>query len=403
MDAAVIRRSRKLNIDIKKAVKEHLPELIELRREFHRMPETGYEEFKTSKRIQEYFTDLGLEFEIITTTGIAAVLNKDADGPMYMFRADIDALDVEEETGVEYASQHPGKMHACGHDAHMATLLIAAKILTKHADQIKGKILFLFQPNEEGAGALNMINTGLFDRYPVEACSAMHVWPYLKTGQFGITEGAVMAGMDHFRITVNGVGGHTGNPHLAADPILTAATIVQALQAVQTREIDLQKPTVLMIGKIESGSAANIIPESAEMLGTVRYLYRMTDEENVKGRMERIVEQVAKAYGMTAGIEWEEGHPAVYNDGEMVKIARAAAMETTDGAAEIVELRSTAGEDFSEFADRVPGVFCHVGTGNEEKETTYSLHHSKFNIDEDALQTMVEMHVRIAMNWFDQR
>ncbi len=389
-------------MDIKKSILENAEELIELRREFHMIPETGYEEYQTSSKIKAYLENLGMETEVITKTGVVALLNKESDGPMFMIRSDIDALDVKEQNDLPFKSKHEGKMHACGHDAHMATLLIAAKILSAHASEIHGKVLFVFQPNEEGAGALNMINEGLLEKYPAQACAAIHVWPYLKTGQFGITEGAVMAGMDHFHIEVRGIGGHTGNPHLAKDPIICATNIIQSLQSIQTREIDIQKPTVIMVGKMESGTAANIIPEKVDLYGTARYLYRMTDNEDLKVRMERYVNGICTAYGMSGHIDWEEGSPAVFNDSKLVEIAKAAAIATAGNSEDISEIRSTAGEDFSEFCERIPGVFCHIGVGNEEKDTCYSLHHPKFNIDEDALKLMVEMHVRIATEWIER-
>lgn len=380
---------------------EHEQELIKLRRMFHQIPETGYEEVKTSAKIIEFLSRLGLETKVITKTGVVATINEESTGPMILIRSDIDALDIVEETGLSYTSTHKGKMHACGHDGHMACMLMVAKYLTEHKNELAGKVLMVFQPNEERAGALNMINEGLLTDYPVKACLGMHVWPELATGKFGICEGAVMAGCNHFHIHIQGVGGHTGNPHKAVDPILCAAAIIQGVQAIQTREIDAQKPTVIVFGKMESGSLSNIIPDYAELYGTVRYLYHMTEEENVKGRMERIVQGIAQAYRTKAEVIWEEHDLCVYNDGDMVQIAKNALSKLKGSDESAVISRSTASEDFSEFSSRVPGVFIHLGVGNPQKNTCYPLHSPHFNIDEDALKDGAALIVQTALDWME--
>lgn len=378
---------------------EHEEELISLRRFFHRIPETGYEEIRTSQKITEFLQDLGLKPRIVTKTGVVALINEDSPGPLILIRSDIDALDVSEETNLPFASQHPGKMHACGHDGHMACMLMAAKYLNAHRSELPGKVLMLFQPNEERAGALNMIKEGVLRDYPVQACVGMHVWPEIETGKFGITEGVVMAGCSHFHIQIEGIGGHTGNPHKAVDPVLCAAAIIQGVQAIQTREMDPQKPTIIMFGKMESGSLANVIPDSADLYGTVRYLYEMTEEENIKGRMENFVEHICGAYHTKGEVIWEENDPCVCNDKKMTELAKKAAEKIMGNSDCVVESRSTVSEDFSEFASRVPGVFCHVGVGNPEKGTSYPLHSPKFNMDEEALKYGAALMVQIAIDW----
>lgn len=381
---------------------EHEHELVELRRMFHQIPETGYEEVKTSKKIVAFLSALGLKPEIVTKTGVVAVINEESDGPMILIRSDIDALDVLEETGATYASIHKGKMHACGHDGHMACMLIVAKYLTEHKEILPGKVLMVFQPNEERAGALNMIKEGILSDYPVSACVGMHVWPEIETGKFGICEGAVMAGCNHFHIHIKGVGGHTGNPHKAVDPILCAAAIIQGVQIIQTREVEAQKPTVIVFGKMESGSLSNIIPDYADLYGTVRYLYNMTDEEDVKGRMERVVRGIAEVYRASAKVIWEEQDLCVCNDSEMVRIAKEALKKLTGTDEYAIVSRSTVSEDFSEFSTRVPGVFIHLGVGNRQKDTCYPLHSSHFNMDEDALKNGAALIVQTAMDWMEQ-
>ncbi len=392
-----------MKLDIKRQVENLMQEAIALRRDFHMQPELGYEEYRTSAKISGYLRNLGLTVTTnITKTGVTGLLNSDADGPTLLMRSDMDALAVEEESGVDFMSQTPGLMHACGHDASMASLLVAARILTDVRNEIKGRILFVFQPNEENAGALNMIREGkLIEKYHPDACMAMHYWPYLETGKIGLASGAVMAGTDHFHIRIIGKGGHTGSPHLAVDPILCAASVIQGLQSLQTREIDIQKPTLIMAGRIYGGTASNIVPDCVSLEGTSRYLYKMTQEENLRGRIERFIQSTCEAHGATYELEWTDSHPAVYNDERMVQIVKSIVPDVLQTSSAIVEERSTAGEDFSEFTDRMPGVFIHVGSGSKAKNTCYPLHNPKFNLDEDAMQTGIELHVRTALKWFE--
>ena len=390
-------------MDLKTQVERFMDDAIELRRDFHMHPELGYQEFRTSEKVAEYLRGLGLEVTThITKTGVTGLLNADVEGPTLLMRSDMDALEVTEESGVEFASKEPGLMHACGHDASMASLLTAARILSERKDEIKGRILFVFQPNEENAGALNMIKEGkLIETYDPKGCMAIHYWPYLKTGQLGLTAGAVMAGTDHFHIRIIGKGGHTGSPHLAVDPILCSSAVLLALQSIQTREINIQKPTLIMVGKMYGGTASNIVPDDVVLEGTARYLYRMTDEEDLRGRMERSIKSTCEAYGATYELEWTDSHPAVYNDGQVVDLVKSVVPSIRENSISIVEERSTAGEDFSEFTDRIPGVFIHVGSGNQEKGSGYALHNPKFRLDEDAMQIGIELHVRTALKWFE--
>lgn len=390
-------------MDLKTQVERFMDDAIELRRDFHMHPELGYQEFRTSEKVAEYLRGLGLEVTThITKTGVTGLLNADVEGPTLLMRSDMDALEVTEESGVEFASKEQGLMHACGHDASMASLLTAARILSERKDQIKGRILFVFQPNEENAGALNMIKEGkLIETYDPKGCMAIHYWPYLKTGQLGLTAGAVMAGTDHFHIRIIGKGGHTGSPHLAVDPILCSSAVLLALQSIQTREINIQKPTLIMVGKMYGGTASNIVPDDVVLEGTARYLYRMTDEEDLRGRMERSIKSTCEAYGATYELEWTDSHPAVYNDGQVVDLVKSVVPSIRENSISIVEERSTAGEDFSEFTDRIPGVFIHVGSGNQEKGSGYALHNPKFRLDEDAMQIGIELHVRTALKWFE--
>jgi amidohydrolase len=346
---------------------------------------------------------MGLPVYTYAGTGLASVINEDKEGPTLLLLTDIDALEGEEETGLPFASVHPGKMHACGHDGHMASLLTAAKILQEHRDEIPGKVLLVFEPNEEhGNGAMPMIKDGILDDHPVDGCFGLHVWPAVQLGQVAVTQGAVMAGTIHFRIRITGRAGHTGSPHLAADPIICSAAVLQNLQTIQTREINIQKPTLIMVGKIEGGVLPNVIPEYVDMLGTCRHLYEMTEEEDLRSRMERVVESTAAAYGMTGEIEWRENFPAVVNDDHMVDIA-ARTVEKVIGEGRVTSFRATAGDDFSEFAKFVPGVFVHVGTGHQDGTEDYSLHHPRFTIDEESIKYMTAMYVGFTLDWFEDQ
>ena len=255
-------------------------EVIKLRRDFHMHPELGYEEYRTSKIVYDYLKDLGLEVKKIAKTGVVGILRGKEPGKTVMLRADMDALPQKEDTGLPYASVNDGIMHACGHDGHVAMLLVAAKVLANHKDEIKGNIKFVFQPNEEEAGALDMIKEGVLEDPKVDGAFAIHLWTPLKTGEIGLTEGPIMAALEEFELTIFGKAGHTGSPHEAIDPILAAANIVQTIQSIQTREINPLYPIAIMIGKINGGSGRNIIADKVEIGGTIRFLFE--DEEREK-------------------------------------------------------------------------------------------------------------------------
>ncbi|MGA9264803.1 MAG: amidohydrolase, partial [Desulfobacterales bacterium] len=258
-------------MDIARNIAELETELIELRRDFHRHPELGLQEHRTGKKVAEYLENLGLAITRMNQTGVVGLLQGGSPGPTLLLRADMDALPIQEETGLDYRSSVDGVMHACGHDAHTAMLMIAAKILTSVKERLVGNIKFVFQPNEENVGARQMIEEGLMENPKVDACFGVHVWNPLKTGQLGISAGPVMAGMEHFDLVIKGRGGHTATPQSAVDPIVAAAAIINGVQVIQTREIDvLKEPAIIMFGKIEGGSASNVIPDTVTLSGTMR-------------------------------------------------------------------------------------------------------------------------------------
>lgn len=391
-------------MDVSKLVAEFSNEVIELRRDFHRHPELGLKEHRTSEKVFAYLENCGLEVCRMNKTGVVGLLRGDQPGPTLLLRADMDALPIQEENDVPYKSTNPGVMHACGHDAHTAMLLVAAKILAGLKHQLQGNIKFVFEPNEENVGALAMIEEGLLDNPRVDACLGLHIWTPLQSGQIGIREGPVMAGMEHFKLVVKGRGGHTASPQSAVDPIIAAAGIIQGVQSIQTREIDvLKEPTIIMFGRIQGGTASNVIPDSVTLEGTMRFLYEgdPQSEDNPKKRFERVVANICGAHRAAYELSFLYGHPTLVNHREMAALVQEVAARELDPAPEIIPFVSLAGEDFSEFAARVPATFYFLGTGNPVKKTDFPHHHPRFNIDESVLTSGVEMHVRGALSFFN--
>ena len=391
--------------DIAKKVISNEDELINLRRDFHMHPELGYEEFRTSKIVYDYLNELGLEVKKISKTGVVGLLKGKEPGKTVMLRADLDALPQNEETDLPFKSVNKGVMHACGHDGHTAMLMIAAKILSKYKDSIKGNIKFVFQPNEEEAGALDMIKEGVLENPKVDAAFGIHLWTPLKSGEVGLAEGPVMAALEEFELKIFGKAGHTGSPHTAIDPIIAATNIIQTIQSIQTREIDPLSPIAIMIGKINGGTGRNIIADKVEIGGTIRFLFK--DEEPEKKalleKFERVINGICIAMNVEYKLNFIPSNLSLQNDGRMVPYVRNAAIETFGVDDNFVEYRSMAGEDFAEFSQRVPSLFYFIGNGNEEKGTTYPHHHPMFSLDEDTLKYGVEMHVRTALDYLNSQ
>lgn len=387
---------------IRKRVEELNSELIDLRRDFHRHPELGFEEYRTAEAIENYLNKLGINTRRMTKTGVVALLDGATPGPVLMLRADMDALPITEENEVDYKSQNTGIMHACGHDTHMAMLLVAAKILSENKENIAGTIKFVFQPNEEIAGAIHMIEDGVLENPAVDAVMGIHIWTPVASGKIAITPGPVMGGLDVFKLTIHGKGGHTGVPEDAMDPVITAANVIQTVQVIQTREISNLKSTIIMFGKIAGGTKSNIIPDKVQLEGSIRFLYQggPDSEEQPTERFIRIVEQVCKTHRCTCEIDIVHENIPLINNHEMVRIARDTAKEVFVAEKCLIDNQTIASEDFSEFSARVPAVFMFLGTGNEKKGTNVSHHNPHFNIDEDTLPDGVEMHVRGALNFF---
>ncbi|MFW6139146.1 MAG: M20 metallopeptidase family protein [Spirochaetota bacterium] len=401
-------------MDIKKQISGLKEELVELRRDFHRHPEPGFQEYRTSEIVEKYLTDLGLPVKRMAQTGVVGLLEGENHrktpgsslyGPTLLLRADMDALPIQEQNDIPYKSENQGVMHACGHDAHVAMLLVAAKVLMGCKQEIPGNIKFVFQPNEETAGAEKMINEGVMENPRVDAAMAVHIWSLIESGKIGTQEGPVTGTLDVFNLLVKGKGGHTGFPEATVDPILTSASIIQAVQAIQTRQISPLKPTILMFGKISGGTKSNIVPDQVSLEGTLRYLYRggSQSQERPVQRFENIVKHTCEMYGADYQLEVNTENKAVFNDGAMAALAKRTAEQVLGKSENVLSYSCTAAEDFSEYAAMVPSVFSFVGTGNKQKKTDYPHHNPRFNIDEDTMPLGVEMHVRGALNYFREK
>jgi amidohydrolase len=388
--------------EIKRKVCAISEEVVRLRRHFHANPELGFEEYRTAEMVEKYLGDLGITTKRVAGTGVVGMICGSRTGPVLMLRSDLDALPVNEDNDIPYCSKSPGIMHACGHDAHIAMLLGAAKILTGMREQLSGSIKLVFQPNEEAAGALHMIEQGVLEYPAVDAAMGIHIWTPVPSGVIAVSAGAVMAGLEIFKITVKGVGGHTGYPETAVDPIIAAADIVQTVQRIQTREISLMKPTVIMFGRISGGTRANIIPDTVTLEGSVRALYAECDGQKPMQRLNRIAEQVCEIHGCSCEVQWYRENIPLINDTALAQLAVVTAGEVLGDSSRVIPYGCMASEDFSEFSARVPGVFVFLGSGNESKGCHYPHHNPRFNIDEDVLPSGVEMYVRFALSFLNK-
>ena len=389
-------------MSIQEAVKSYTDELLALRRDFHAHPELGFQEFRTSRKIEQFLKSLGLEPMKVSTTGVVALLKGRTDnGPVLLMRADMDALPVEEQTGLPFASEHSGLMHACGHDAHLAMMLTAARILTERRDSFDGTIKFVFQPNEEIAGAQIMIDDGILENPKVDAAMGIHIWSPLPSGTIGVKSGAVTSSMDVFKVTIKGRGGHTGYPDSAVDPVICAAAVVQQVQTIQTRLVSPMKPIALMFGRIAGGTKNNIIPDTVELEGTIRYLFatKPGSPDNPTDKFKKMVTDICNVYGCTCSFEFNHENDAVMNDPTMTVVAYDVAKGIV-GEANVVEHASMACEDFAAFGEHVPATFAFIGTADEAVGSNFPHHNPRFTIDERTLPIGVEFLVEAALRYF---
>jgi amidohydrolase len=355
-----------------------------MRRDFHAHPELGFHEVRTAGIVAQELNKLGLEFNTgIAGTGVVALLEGAKPGPVILVRADMDALPIVEETGAAYASQNPGVMHACGHDAHTAVLLTVAKMLLAHRDELAGTVKFMFQPAEEGlGGAEGMIAAGVLENPKVDRVLALHVWNEQPVGWFGISNGPILAGAEIFTIKVEGKGGHGASPHLSIDPVLASAQIINALQGIVARNVEPLKTAVVSVTTIHGGEAFNVIPPAVEMTGTIR-TFEPQVRERVLQRFEETVHGVAGAMGCTASIKMERVSPATVNQAETSSHVQACARQLfPDAKVETGNNITMGAEDFAFLLEKVPGCFFFIGSANPEKGLDAGHHHPKFDFDE---------------------
>ena len=382
-------------MEIASIVNDHRELISKTRRDLHRIPEVGFQEHKTSAYIEDYLRREGLEVTSkIAGTGVVGLLRGGAPGPTLMIRSDIDALPLTETTGLPFASEHPGVMHACGHDAHMAMLLGAATVLSTYKTELKGNIKFVFQPAEEGpGGAEPMIEEGVMENPTVDYSLGCHVWPSLPEGYIGVKAGPIMAAMERFEITINGKGGHGAMPHLCVDALEVATQVVSAIQRVVSRQTNPMEPVVVTIGTLHAGTNFNIIPETAEMTGTTRTFNRDL-WAGMEGRLKGIIKGVCDSMG--AGFEFRRifGYPPTVNDPEMCDLVRRCASAVV-GEDNVAEPEPTmGGEDMSYFLERSKGCYFFLGVG---REGGAPIHNPAFDIPEEAMATGVEIFRRAAL------
>ncbi|WP_213505735.1 M20 peptidase aminoacylase family protein [Paenibacillus faecis] len=361
---------------------------IEIRRRLHRYPELSGEEFETTRRIREWLGEAGIRIlDVPLATGVVAEVGGYREGPVIALRADIDALPVQEETGLPFASEIPGRMHACGHDFHTAALIGTAHALKEREHDLPGTVRLIFQPAEEKAkGARQVIDSGALEG--VRAIFGMHNKPDLPVGTIGIKEGPLMAAADGFIVEVAGRGSHAAVPEAGLDPIVTASHIVTALQSIVSRSVSPLESVVVSVTKLHGGTTWNVIPDRAVLEGTIRTFDEVV-RRRVLERFSRVVAGVAAAFDTTAAVRWIGGPPPVINDAALAEIGRETAAEL--GYEAVVPAPSPAGEDFAVYQREIPGLFVFMGTAGP-----HEWHHPAFDLDEKAVPVSVDFFTKLA-------
>lgn len=357
-----------------------------LRRDFHRHPELGFQEFRTSGVVVRELNALGLEVTAgVAKTGVVALLEGARPGPVVMLRFDMDALPIVEESLAEYTSTYPGVMHACGHDGHTAIGLTVARLLQAHRQEMAGTVKLVFQPAEEGlGGAEGMIAEGVLDHPRPDVALGLHLWNDRPVGWLGVTAGPAMASSDIFQVKISGKGGHGAIPHLAVDPVLASAHIVTALQSIVSRNVSPLQTAVVSVTALQGGEAFNVIPQTVEMKGTLR-TFDPTVREVVVKRFEEIIQNSAAAMGCQAEIMLRMLTPALINDEHVAERVQRVALALLPGDTLEREFNTMGAEDMAFFLEKIPGCFVFVGSANHELGLDAPHHHPRFDVDERAL------------------
>ena len=386
------------------AARAALPEMVAIRRAVHRRPEIGLKLPETQQAVAGRLKELGLEPTLGRSVGsVTAIIEGDRSGPTILLRADMDALPLQEDTGLDFASEVPGAMHACGHDTHVAMLLGAAQLLMKRRDALAGRVLLMFQPGEEGYhGARFMLEDGLLevgDKSPVTGAFAIHIGNRYESGTINLRPGPLMASGDTIRLTIRGRGGHASAPHLAVDPITVAAHVAVALQTMVTRSVDAFDPAVITIANITAGTTTNIIPETAFMQGTLRTVSAM-QRSAVKGRLPGLVAGIAGAFGATAELELEPGYPVTSNDADYCELVRQDATTLLgEDAVRTLPAPIMGAEDFSYVLEKVPGamVFLGAAPAGVEPESVPQNHSNMVVFEEHAMAVGAALYAAVAL------
>lgn len=389
-----------LNQTIDTNIDDIYDEVVAIRKHLHQHPELSFNEFDTSKYIQNKLSEWDISFEVMATTGVVGVIEPNHfTKKCIALRADIDALPIQEENNVEYCSVNKGVMHACGHDVHSSILLGVLKIINQYKDNLNCTVKFIFQPGEEKlpGGASLMIKEGVLENPKVDEIYALHVFPELEAGKVGLKAGMYMASCDEIYMNIIGKGGHGAMPHQNIDPILTSAHIITALQTVISRDCPPHIPSVLSFGKIEGLGATNVIPNNVKLEGTFR---TMNEEWREKGHhlIKKKATFIANGFGAQVDVNIIKGYPFLQNDEELTKKTKEI-LEKNLGKTNVVDLplRMT-GEDFAFYGQVIPSTFIRVGVRNESKNIIYPVHHSKFDIDPLALKIGIKTLISVVFS-----
>ena len=371
----------------------------DIRRAIHRRPELGNREFETSALVEETLRELGWEISRPMGTSVVALLRGSRPGKTVAFRADMDALPIQEETGLPFASEIPGVMHACGHDLHTAGLLGAAMVLAGHRGELRGNVKLLFQPDEEGdGGATRMIAAGCLENPHVDAVFGAHVDPDLPTGCFGVKPGTAYAASAMFTVTIRGAGCHGASPHEGIDAVAIGAQVISAAQQIVSRRMAPTDATVITFGAFHAGTASNVIADKAELKGIIRTL-PPENRARVCALFRETVEGVCAAMGAQAEVRLVESYPGVFNWPEAAdQVAGIARRLLGPERVRIIDTPTTGTEDFGCFIRNVPGCFYWIGVANPEAGPSHPLHSARFSPDEAALEALIALHVGVAMD-----
>lgn len=390
-----------VNNSITASIKKHTEAMIAFRRDLHSHPELPFEEVRTTKRIAQELAKIGIEYRLTEPTGIIADIKGGKPGKTVALRADIDALPVQElNDSLEYKSTNQGKMHACGHDAHTAMLLTAAKALYEVRDELKGNIRLIFQPAEEIAqGAKAMVKQGAVDN--VDNVFGMHIWSTTPSGKVSCNVGGTFASADLLVVKFKGRGGHGSMPEATVDAAIVASSFVMNLQAVVSRETSSLDSAVVTIGKMEVGTRFNVIAENAVLDGTVR-CFDIETRTRIEAAIRRYAEHTAAMYGATAEVDYIYGTLPVINEERSALLAQSVISEAFGENALMAERPTPGGEDFSFYMENIPGCFALLGSGNPEKDTQWAHHHGCFNIDEDVMASGAELYAQYAWSYLQQ-